>query len=185
MICPVYCSSIDNITISKYSSLDERVQKVALEAIVSINESTSTDPRKNWSDYTATILSRLDVCKNAKNTLFVALEVDQVVGYAAFYTRQDLCSYSNQFLEGEDEAYCSWIAVHEQYKGKALGFRLQTEIFKPEHGISTFKGHMKKTNEAAKKLLKKIADDTKFIVSQENLSSQIYYTVRSVELSST
>ena len=165
-----------HVPIHKFSALDERVQSVALEAIAAINRETSTAPGTTWESYTALIRDRLENCANAKNTLFIARVGDQVVGYCAFYTLQDKVPYPSRFLTSEGEAYCSWTAVHKDFKGQGIAQDLKLEIFNPEGGFTTFRGHIKKTNDASLRVLEKFAESG-YIVSSRKEGSQVVYSV--------
>ncbi len=165
------------VTIHKFSSLDARVQAVALEAIASINKETSTDEGKStWEGYTAQIRDRLDNCENAKDTLFIACVGDQVVGYSAFYTLKDKVPYPSKFLDDEGQAYCSWTAVDKDFQGKGIATELKLHIFSPESGFTAFKGHIKKANTASLRVMRKFAEKG-FNVVEKKDKHQVYYTI--------
>ncbi len=172
------------VRVCKYSALDEKTQNVALKTIAKINNKISTDKIRTWEEYgyTSIICQRINNCLNAKNTLFIALDEEQVIGYVAFYTRQDNLFYANFFLENEKEAYCSWTAVDETYRGQGLAEYLKLQIFEPEHQIQTFRGHIKKTNKASLRVLDKFTekgyDTTKIEQGLEYL-----YSVRNKDIS--
>lgn len=147
--------------ICKYSELDEATQKTALKAIGKINKTISTDGGvRTWEQcgYTTQLGERIATCLNAKNTLFIALDQGKVIGYVAFYTRQDNLSYANKFLKNEQEAYCSWTGVDQAYRGEGLAEGLKLKIFEPEHNIQIFRGHIKKTNAASIRVLDKFSE---------------------------
>ena len=173
--------SPDQIKICKYSDLDERMQQIALDAIEVINNATSTEPGKTWDNYTVTIRERLRNCKNAKNTFFIAQVGEKIVGYAAFFTKQDGILYPSKFLKTENEAYCSWTAIDENYKGKGISMDLKLQIFNAEHNITEFKGHMKKTNAANIRVLEKIG--LKYQTTLIEVGHQYLYSVKNRLLS--
>lgn len=164
------------VTIHAYSKLDKATQKVARKAIAAINKKTSTAPDSTWEVYTSQIKARLKECANAQNTFFVAKADDEVVGYVAFYTRMDKLPYPNQFLENDAQAYCSWTAVDEEYRGKGLATELKMEIFNAESKCTAFKGHIKKTNTSSLRVLDKFAEQG-FKVTKEDHFHQVLYTV--------
>lgn len=160
-----------------FSELDDRMQAVALTAIATINKKTRTEPGKTWERYTGQIEERLKTCVNAKNTLFIAQEGAKVIGYVAFYTRPDRVPYANAYIESEDEAYCSWTAVDEDYRGKGLAQDLKLQIFSREDKYNAFIGHIKKTNSASLRVLNKFAEQG-FDVTSEEFGHQVFYRVR-------
>jgi|GEM_PF-6320504 len=166
------------VTIIKYSALDERTQQVALKTIAEINKKISTDGKKNWEEcgYTSQLCQRLSNCINAKNTLFIAFDKTRPIGYVAFYTKQDNIDYANKFLKNENEAYCSWTGIDEEYKGNGLAEFLKLQIFEPEHEIQIFRGHIKSTNAASLKILQKFSDKG-FLTTSEQVRHQHLYSV--------
>lgn len=167
----------ERITIHQFSHLDEKTQAIALQSIASINKETSTAEGITWENYTQVILNRLNNCKNSKNTLFIARFDDRVIGYVAFYTRQDLILYINQFLENDSEAYCSFTAVDQEFRGQGLAEQLKIQIFNSNEKMTAFKGHIKKTNRASLRVLEKFSE-MGFSTEQEKIEHQVFYTVR-------
>jgi GNAT superfamily N-acetyltransferase len=167
-----------NITITKYSALDEQTQEVALKVIGEINKKVSTDGKKTWEEcgYTSQICNRLATCLNAKNTLFLAFDEERPIGYVAFYTRQDDLLYTNRFLKSENEAYCSWTGVDEEYRGQGLAEYLKLQIFEPEHEIQRFRGHIKVTNAASIRVLDKFTEKG-YETKKKLLGTQYLYSV--------
>lgn len=164
------------IEIKRYSDLISQVQRIALNGIARINENTSTVPWCTWANYTHMIYQRLMCCSNAKHTLFVAFDQDKVIGYVAFYTLKDNLPIPNAVLNGPDEAYCSWTAVDETYKGRGIAINLKLKIFESGE-INTFKGHIKKTNAASLAVLEKFGK-MGHEISKEEDDYEYFYTVK-------
>lgn len=167
------------VTILRFIDLDQNDQRAALKAVIAINRVTSTQPGSTWNSYSQTIQDRLRICENSKNTFFVAKVEDQFVGYVAFYTRKDRISYINKFLDNDSEAYCSWTAVDDKFKGQGIAEKLKIEIFK-DPKIVRFKGHIKKTNDASLRVLEKFGVRG-YHISSEDAGHQVYYSVQKVE----
>lgn len=177
--------SIDTkpVTIHKFSELNASQQEVALITIANINHNTSTNPvsgaTATWDNYTPQIYARLRECANARNTLFIAQHDGKTVGYVAFYTRPDKLPFPSQFLDNESEAYCSWTAVDDKYRGQGIAEKLKLQIFaenvkNPKY--EAFKGHIKKTNASSLKVLNKFAKKG-FPVKVEDMGESVLYTV--------
>lgn len=168
----------NTVNVCKYSDLDESTKNIALKIIGEINETICTDGIRNWNQcgYTNQLCERIATCLNAKNTLFVAFDGEQVIGYVAFYTRQDKLSYANKFLKSDQEAYCSWTGVDNAYRGQGLAEHLKLQIFESEHQIQTFRGHIKKTNAASIRVLDKFTEKG-YSTIKEKQGHQILYAV--------
>lgn len=164
------------VTIHKYSTLDAQTQRVALERIAAINQVTSTTfGNKTWSNYTPMIQQRLANPEGgAKDTLFVAQKAGQFIGYVAFYTRKDqlACTWDLK----ETEAYCSWTAVDPEHRGGGIAMDLKLKIFEEDSGITTFKGHIKKTNDASIRIVEKFREKG-YTVTCQDLGDKYFYTI--------
>ncbi|MBM3198395.1 MAG: GNAT family N-acetyltransferase, partial [Chlamydiae bacterium] len=133
--------SLPNIKIVTWSELDIRAQEAAFRAIASINMQTSTEEGTTWEKYTVLIQDRLQNCKGAKDTFFIAQVPDtgQFIGYCAFYTVKDLLPYPSRFLLGdENRAYCSWTAVDPKFRGQGIAEKLKQQLFCPDHAFTSF-----------------------------------------------
>lgn len=165
-----------NIKVSKFNDLDENTQEIAFKAIGSLNSSISTDnDSTTWDKYTDTIIERLQEHPTSQNTFFVAQDKDSVVGYVAFYTRRDEIPYPNRFIN-QTQAYCSWTAVDDGYRGRGLAIDLKLQIFNPEHCVESFRGHIKKTNTSSLRVVEKF-NEMGYRTSKENKPKQVLYTV--------
>lgn len=164
------------VTIMRFSDLSQESQMAALKVVKAINRVTSTQPGITWAPYTEMIEERLLWCKNAKNTFFVAKVQDQFVGYVAFYTKEDRLPQLNPYLNHASEAYCSWTAVDERFRGQGIAEKLKLQIFN-DPKIKCFKGHIKKTNEASLRVLQKFGERG-YPFSTEDAYHQVYYTVQ-------
>ena len=158
------------VSYHKFSELDERVQSVAMDAIASINKATSTTPGVTWEKYTARLINQLKECPNFKNTAFFAKNVDEIIGYVAFFTRKDENPAFNEFLQNDEQAYCALTAVDDRFRGKGIAIDLKMQIFNPEHRISSFSGHIKESNKASLRVLEKFAE-MGFSISKEKKES--------------
>lgn len=164
------------VTICKFSELNKETQEVALSAIASLNRTISTDGNKtDWSDYTELMIERLQEKPSSQSTFFLAQSDEKLAGYSAFYTEKDEIAYPSRFINAS-QAYCSWTAVKDSYRGNNLAIKLKISIFEPEHNIESFRGHVKKTNSSSLRILEKF-EEMEHKVSREILSTQILYTV--------
>lgn len=159
-----------------YSKLSPEQQKAAHQAISDINKVTSTGD-DTWETYTDSIIQRAMSCKNAKNTLFLAQVANQFVGYVAFYKREDNIRYPNYFLNTDEEAYCSWTAVHPDFRGMGIAMDLKYKIFEPETGVHTFKGHIRETNRESLRVLEKFKEKG-YETTSDYEFQHFFYTVK-------
>lgn len=171
-----FASTNEEVYIHVFSQLDEKMKRVALENIADINKKTSTQPGVNWSNYTRMIKDRLKSCKNAQHTFYVAQVAEKIVGYAVFYTQIDRLA-NCKYLDNNNEAYCSWVAVDESFRGRGIAEKLQLQIFNSENNIHSFKEHVKKTNEASLKVLNKFRENG-YDVSEVESGHQLLCTVK-------
>lgn len=164
------------ITISKFSDLDLEARESTFATIASLNSSISTDDNlTTWDKYTDTIIERLQERPTSQNTFFVAQDKERIVGYVAFYTQKDRIPYPSRFIN-ESQAYCSWTAVDETYRGQGLAVSLKLPIFDPEHCVESFRGHVKKTNAASLRIIEKFSERG-HKTSTISEGSQVLYTI--------
>ncbi|MBS0627802.1 MAG: GNAT family N-acetyltransferase [Verrucomicrobia bacterium] len=146
-----------------------------------INKQTSTSPNTTWENYTRLIIDRLNNSPSSKETLFVAKacteEKDAFIGYVAFYTLQDNIPYPSSFLTGDAEAYCSWTAVHPDFREKGIATQLKLQIFNPETPFTKFLGHIKKPNIASLAVLRNFGSKFGCKITEQSQGSQILYSV--------
>ena len=166
--------------ISKYSELSNEQQKIALTAIRTINLATTTDPvhGENWDKigYTESIYDQLQKSASARETMYIAQHDSKVVGYVAFYTRADKMPHVDDLLEHDEQAYCSWTAVDDDFRGQGLAIDLKMQIFAENSKFRSFRGHIKKTNAASLRVLEKFREQG-FHIESQDAGEMILYTV--------
>lgn len=148
-----------NVKRCYYKNLDDKTKEVALEAILSINKETSTQPRLTWERYTDYINSLIEEGEN----LYIAEVADKIVGYAIFK------------ITGKESANCEFLAVDKDYRRKGIGKMLQEKIF--ESGFKCFTGHMWTTNKNAELLLNKFKKMGHDINEKPESPHRLFYTV--------
>lgn len=167
------------IEIYKFNDLDPSDQTIALLAIENINKKTSTDPlthTKTWHEkgYTASIKRR------SKDHLFLAKKVNQFIGYTAFYTNKDRIPITRNLTD--NQAYCSWTAVDENFWGQGVAVLLKMKIF--DANVTAFSGHIKRTNHSSLKVLNKFKTNS-YEVNERIDENHVYYEIKILIDSST
>lgn len=168
-----------HLLIYKYSQLNRKQKKLAIESIRKLNQKIITDPNKqnNWDNYSNEIAENLSSCKNARNTLYIAQHKGEFAGFAVFYTGKDKLPDVTDL--SKDQAYCAWIAIDECARGLGLGSLLLQKIFENNGDIKSFKAHVRESNELSRALFTNMANKGFKVTTDRTANNGYAFTVYS------